>query len=189
MVSPGDEFLAIGKNADVMSVGVHCAECRQLDYLPFTTPCSQKVCAGCKTQHLKDCKTCVELKASASRTLPTCPICDKAIKLPHTNSTTNPGDIPAIDMLMSQHINSGCTMHVASPKPKANRCHAKGCKTKLSIVSITCNECGHKYCPKHRFATDHSCDLEVRARNISTQQEPSLRLPGLAALQRAIRVR
>lgn len=158
VVSPGDEYLELGKEADVMSVGKHCVECRQLDFLPLKTSCGVNVCHGCMPTHEHNCNTCKESKASQSRTLPTCPKCNHAILLPPSTPSVT------LDSIVSAHIESGCTKFLADNKvlsktktKKKNRCAAKGCKESLSIISMTCDDCQSVFCPRHRFPSDHRC--------------------------------
>lgn len=49
------------------------------------------------------------------------------------------------------------------PKPptKTNRCHASGCRVKLSLTSFPCH-CNHSFCPKHRYPEEHECTHDYK---------------------------
>ena len=47
---------------------------------------------------------------------------------------------------------------VKKRKRKTPRCDADGCRRKLMIsTTFSCSACTGKYCPKHRYASEHGC--------------------------------
>ena len=47
------------------------------------------------------------------------------------------------------------------------RCSFEACRKKLSISTFAC-KCEKKFCPDHRYATDHACtfDYQLSAKQI-----------------------
>ncbi|BGP58263.1 hypothetical protein JCM8202v2_005924 [Rhodotorula sphaerocarpa] len=110
---------------------------------------------------------------------------------------------------MDRHLSTSCPVLLpdlgSNPPPKpANQCSARTCKTKM-IVPIECDSCHRKFCPAHRYKSDHACagadpagrdsapggkkafgGLFARA-DASRLRQPGL--AGLAALRRAQQAR
>ncbi|GJN94394.1 hypothetical protein Rhopal_007474-T1 [Rhodotorula paludigena] len=115
-----------------LDIGRHCSEdsCRQLDFLPFSS--------------------------LADNRIPSCPLCATPISFP-------PGTDPNIPM--DAHLSSSCpTLHphlssstASFARKSPNECHAPKCHTKM-VVPIQCDACREKFCPRHRFASDHACN-------------------------------
>lgn len=64
---------------------------------------------------------------------------------------------------MDHHLEHDCdVLHPERRRDKLkasadNECQVAKCRTKL-VVEIKCDQCRGRYCPKHRFERDHSCD-------------------------------
>lgn len=132
--------------------------------------------------------------------VPTCPLCSQPVSYP-PNSDPN--------IAMDRHLSTACPVLLpdlcSNPPPKpANQCSARTCKTKM-IVPIECDSCHRKFCPAHRYKSDHACGgadpagrdsapggkkafggLFARA-DASRLRQPGL--AGLAALRRAQQAR
>ena len=52
-------------------------------------------------------------------------------------------------------------------KPKKARCEHEGCAKKLDITAFPC-KCDKKFCPTHRYASEHNCSYDYQA---SAKQE------------------
>jgi len=168
------ELIEKAREADVMSVGRHCHNCRQLDLLPVRCfDCNHYFCADCADGHARECAAVKAL----SRTVPVCPVCNQAV-LPPPRPAGNPTVAEmaaAAEARVAEHLDSGCKLHVvargtgtgggkAKGKPgkagksKPPRCAAKGCKTRLKPwLSFGCGDCGANYCAAHRNPSDHAC--------------------------------
>lgn len=61
---------------------------------------------------------------------------------------------------MDAHLSTSCPVllpdKAPSTKKSSNQCSAQGCKTKM-IVPIECDGCRRKFCPSHRWKSDHAC--------------------------------
>lgn len=129
------------------SLGNQCgvANCKQLDFLPFTCDLCKKI--FCKDHRQYDAHSCEEAH-SKDNIVPNCPLCGAII-------VVQAGQDPNI--AVDQHIASGC---VTPQKPKKkshpNACSKKGCKKK-ELIPIQCTACGLKFCLTHRFESDHDC--------------------------------
>lgn len=62
----------------------------------------------------------------------------------------------------------------------ASRCSASGCKSKLSLVEVACNQCGcgKLFCSKHRMPEDHACPQNFHAK---AQEQLANALPQVKA--------
>ncbi|KAG4098101.1 hypothetical protein H8356DRAFT_1673472 [Neocallimastix lanati (nom. inval.)] len=49
-------------------------------------------------------------------------------------------------------------------------CPVQGCKTKITLTGILCNQCEKKYCIKHRLPEDHSKICKQRINKAEQQQ-------------------
>ena len=78
-----------------------------------------------------------------------CPLCKEFIRPPFSADR--------VDTVIDEHVSSGCQLHVVEKgSKKRNTCAQKKCKTKLTIA-FPCQSCQRKYCAKHRFQSDHTC--------------------------------
>ncbi|POY75377.1 hypothetical protein BMF94_1534 [Rhodotorula taiwanensis] len=151
---------------EFLDIGRHCKEpsCNQLDFLPFKCPsCRLDFCsdhwrppAGHKCSEYDETK--------ADNRVPTCPLCSQPVSFPLTSdpniamdrhlSTACPVLLPELASSLSSISSSG---RGPAPKRSPNECSARGCKTKM-IVPIECDSCHRKFCPSHRWKTDHACE-------------------------------
>ncbi len=157
-----DLLSAAGKGEGLIEVGRHCSEpsCHQLDFLPHLChKCGQYYCLDHfqLTRH-----KCVEPLESVN-TMPTCPLCNKDIKVPRNASK---------DEYVDRHIASGCTEHLLAltaqekeARRQAWHCDAGFCSnTKDKLSTLTCPQCHGTFCLKHRFPSDHRCEDQQRER-------------------------
>ncbi|KAG0666945.1 hypothetical protein C6P46_003655 [Rhodotorula mucilaginosa] len=141
------------QSQEFLEIGRHCKEpsCNQLDFLPFKCPsCHLDFCA----QHWRPPTghRCSEYnEAEADNRIPTCPLCSQPVPFP-------PSQDP--NAAMDAHLSTSCPVllpdKAPSTKKSPNQCSAQGCKTKM-IVPIECDECRRKFCPSHRWKSDHAC--------------------------------
>lgn len=125
--------------------GKHCCvfECGMLDFLPI-------MCFACKKPFCKyhfqpgkhECTGIVE----KDRVAPKCSICSKTIFIGAGEEKEN---------ILSQHIASGCKLHLA--QRKAKKCARKGCKVR-DPFGILCPFCESKYCINHHLPEVHACE-------------------------------
>merc|ERR1719401_1731082 len=144
--------------------GIHCADpyCRQRDFLPFACDaCGQTFCS----EHYKyDAHACSKGRAEKDKRVIVCPLCAKAVPLPHGEDE---------NAVWERHATSGecCPPPVPVAKP---RCPVKGCKEKLTAInSFTCGTCNQKVCMTHRFEDAHDCRpsaASAGARQTATEQ-------------------
>lgn len=82
--------------------------------------------------------------------VPVCPLCNNPVP-------TKRGEQP--DISVGAHIDNNCKSDTAMTRRKvfANRCSAKGCKTK-EMMPVNCSECLLNFCLKHRHPADHQCE-------------------------------
>ncbi|BGP51779.1 hypothetical protein JCM10450v2_007735 [Rhodotorula kratochvilovae] len=140
---------------EFLDIGRHCSEdsCRQLDFLPFSCPsCHLPFCQ----EHWRPpsghkCTSYDPLLAD--NRIPSCQLCSTPISFPPGTDPNGP---------MDAHLSFACPVlhpHLASSSARAksvNECAAPRCRDKM-VVPIQCNACRGKFCPKHRFASDHAC--------------------------------
>ncbi|GAA5985452.1 hypothetical protein JCM10908_006981 [Rhodotorula pacifica] len=146
------------QSQEFLDIGRHCKEpsCNQLDFLPFKCPsCRLDFCS----EHWRPpaghrCSNYNEAKADIR--IPTCPLCSQPIPFPPSHDP---------NAAMDAHLSTSCPVLLPdralaasghSSKKSPNQCSAPSCKTKM-IVPIECEGCHHKFCPSHRWKSDHAC--------------------------------
>lgn len=135
-------------DADLLSIGKHCAECEQLDYLPFQ-------CNHCKRHFCKDhfsghrCPNAAHVEPDNKNVI-VCPICARGVE---KKANVDP------NLLVEEHCRSKeCDPDNYSRVHQRQKCPVAGCKVKLtSVNSYECRHCGVSTCVKHRFQDDHGC--------------------------------
>ena len=80
--------------------------------------------------------------------------CQQFVYLPSSSNPKNP-----TSSRNGLHSGSGSSTSKVPARLKAPRCKAKGCKTRLGLgaVKVTCSDCCHTFCLRHRFAEKHAC--------------------------------
>lgn len=81
----------------------------------------------------------------------TCPLCNKALQ---ERPSSGPITEEAINLLVEQHIESGCRNAVAGQGLRVHSCTK--CSASL-LMPIICPQCHQGFCPDHRHASSHSC--------------------------------
>lgn len=179
-------LLARGRSTDVEARGVHCGQCRQLEYLPVPCPCGLQLCSECAATHQPTCQH-YQFQAAAKvrmkqRLAPHCPACRATLRTPTVGFNCTDGEWEAaIHKRVGDHLASNCADFIYSAdganddagaavipgaaskkalKLKGPRCCAKGCKTKLIGIhaNVSCVDCAQPFCLRHRFASDHACE-------------------------------
>lgn len=145
-------------------IGQHCSlkECNRLDFLPITCDaCDQVFCVDHYKYETHQCDTA----KSRDVQVPVCPLCMQPVGIKRDQ-------LP--DVAVSEHMDKNCkrndpikrTNPSASDKTSLQKCSFKSCKQK-DIIYLECQDCGTKYCIKHRHPSDHSCPGPT-ARSISS---------------------
>ncbi|GAA6013715.1 hypothetical protein JCM11491_005068 [Sporobolomyces phaffii] len=166
------------KDQAFLEIGRHCSEqsCRQLDFLPFKCPsCSLPFCAS----HWRPPSghSCPSYNPSQfDNRVPSCPLCSSPV--PSASASADP------NFAMDAHLERDCVvLHPergsSTSKTRDNVCRASKCRTKL-IVEMKCDRCGGKFCPTHRYATDHNCPGQG-ANGMQEQAEPGRKGFGAAS--------
>ena len=133
--------------------GADCAlpGCRQHDFLPFT-------CSGCASTF------CLEHRMPTSHACPRPPIANHlATQCPLCGATLHwvEGAPDGADAAFAAHSASGGCKGGA---PKAAKCVAHGCKTKLTVSGkVHCKACRRDVCIEHRHPDDHGCAAHLAA--------------------------
>lgn len=138
----GTRTMAAAVDADLMSVGRHCAHdgCHQLDFLPFR-------CSRCSKIYCLEHRVCPCNQQEA--TVLVCPLCAQAVVCPAG------GDV---ELVFDRHTRTDCDPANYDRVHRKPRCPVAGCREKLGAVnSYTCKECGAAVCLKHRLPADHKC--------------------------------
>merc|ERR1719473_1246657 len=74
-----------------------------------------------------------------------CPLCHKALPITAGEDENE---------VWERHTAAG----LCQEAPKAQRCPAKGCREKLTVLNTcVCGSCGEKVCLRHRFEDAHDC--------------------------------
>lgn len=130
------------------NLGKHCSvdDCRQIDFLPFTCDCCQKVfCLEHRSYSRHQCP-----KANKNDvTVVICPLCAKGVRL-----------IPKEDpnITWESHVNIECDPSNYEKATKKRKCPVPGCRELLTFSNtIKCRDCSIDHCLKHRFGPDHKC--------------------------------
>lgn len=144
--------------ADLLSLGSHCEhpDCSLLDFLPFNCDaCGHVYCLDHRTY---EAHSCSKAAGKESTTL-VCPLCAKAVRL-------IPGEDP--NAAFEAHTSKDCDPSNYAKVHRKLKCPVSGCKEKLtSINTYSCKSCSTVVCLKHRFPSDHSCEVRKAA-----QQKP-----------------
>ncbi|XP_078430012.1 zinc finger AN1 and C2H2 domain-containing stress-associated protein 13-like [Wolffia australiana] len=129
-------------------LGRHCsvADCRQIDFLPFTCDCcGQVLCLEHRSYSRHSCpKTNLQ-----GVTVIICPLCASSIRL-------LPNEDP--NATWQAHANTSCDPSNYQKASKKKKCPVPHCKETLVFSNtIRCRDCGREHCLKHRFGPDHKC--------------------------------
>ncbi|VFQ72211.1 unnamed protein product [Cuscuta campestris] len=130
------------------NLGKHCSDkdCRQIDFLPFTCDCCQKV-------------FCLEHRSYARHQCPKgnkhdvtvviCPLCAKGVRL-------IPNEDPNITW--ESHVNIECDPSNYEKATKKRKCPVPRCREVLTFSNtVKCRDCEVDHCLKHRLGLDHKC--------------------------------
>lgn len=136
--------------AELPHLGTRCAhaECRQLDFLPFTCDACEKVyCLEHRTYRAHKCPVGPE----KDELVTVCPACQQPIQMHGTKAD--------VDAAWEKHLLSGdCERAQKGRGPPKKRCGAPGCGEKLMLSNtFVCKACSVPVCLKHRFGPDHAC--------------------------------
>lgn len=136
--------------AELPHLGTRCAhaECRQLDFLPFTCDaCQQVYCLEHRTYRAHGC----QVGPVKDERVTVCPACQLPIPM-H-------GSRADVDAAWERHLLSGeCERAQKGRMPPKKRCGAPGCGEKLMLSNtFVCKACSVPVCLKHRFGPDHAC--------------------------------
>ncbi|DAZ97894.1 TPA: hypothetical protein N0F65_012157 [Lagenidium giganteum] len=142
-----------------MDVGEHCyvAQCNQVDFLPFTCDCCDKVyCLEHRSYDAHECPSA----GSKDRRVIKCPVCGDHF---HWTSDQDVNEVWEAHARSNQCTNERLqAMRAAKKKKKKARCAADRCReVLLSSNTYHCTACNQDVCLKHRFEDDHNCQ-EVR---------------------------
>jgi hypothetical protein len=117
------------------TAGRHCAQCRQLDFLPAVCDCCTKTfCTECLPYDKHSCPMAQQKNKLAA----VCPLCDIVV-------TTTPGQ--SADDAVERHISNGCKP--AARKKSKHQCSFGKCK-KSELIPCICKGCQHNFCLAHR---------------------------------------
>ncbi|GAA5869479.1 hypothetical protein JCM3774_001463 [Rhodotorula dairenensis] len=157
------------QSQEFLDIGRHCKEpsCNQLDFLPFKCPsCHLDFCS----EHWRPPKghTCADFdEAKADNRIPTCPLCSQPVPFP-------PSQDP--NAAMDAHLSLSCPVlhpeRATKTSRSPNQCSASGCRTKM-IVPIECEGCHRKFCPSHRWKSDHACSSRSSGASSSSSSSDS----------------
>ena len=134
--------------ADLMAIGNHCSVgiCGQLDFLPFTCDCCQRV--FCLEHRSYGAHACPKA-GSKSMEVIVCPLCAKAVRLAAGQDANSAFEV---------HSRTDCDPTNYAKVHKKPRCPVAGCKEKLTTINAyRCKDCGQRICLKHRHPDDHKC--------------------------------
>jgi len=154
---------------DTTAGGKHCVLCKQYDILAKN--CVWCDSTFCKNHFMAEQHDCQARNLSSQNTFPTCPICNKKIKI-------NSGDDK--DLKVNQHIDSGCVVFVFK-KEKKRPCGAPDCKSRKA--PIKCQKCHFRFCVKHRFPDEHNCPSLPENKKKSSFMHPLLAKLGLRKIK------
>ncbi|KAL7097919.1 hypothetical protein ACP275_10G173300 [Erythranthe tilingii] len=130
------------------NLGKHCSvdDCRQIDFLPFTCDCCQKVyCLDHRSYSRHQCPK----GNKHDVTVVICPLCAKGVRL-----------IPEEDanITWESHVNTECDPSNYEQATKKRKCPVPRCREILTFSNkIKCRDCDIDHCLKHRFGPDHTC--------------------------------
>ncbi|KGN53851.1 hypothetical protein Csa_019140 [Cucumis sativus] len=130
------------------NLGKHCnfAECKQIDFLPFTCDCCHQVfCLEHRSYNRHSCPKADRWDV----TVVICPLCAKGVRL-------IPDQDPNITWEI--HVNTECDPSNYDKVTKKKKCPVPGCRELLTFSNtIKCRDCSLDHCLKHRFGPDHKC--------------------------------
>jgi predicted nucleic acid binding AN1-type Zn finger protein len=137
-------------------LGAHCAECGQLDFLPFRCPdCGgRSFCGGCRLSHSRCSGAGATSRRSPSSaagpsSLVVCPLCARGVRV-------GAGETP--DQAHARHSRAECDPSNWQRVHRRPRCAAAGCKaTPFPAERVQCGRCGALLCLRHRLPEDHGC--------------------------------
>ncbi|WOK94109.1 zinc finger AN1 domain-containing stress-associated protein 12 [Canna indica] len=139
--------MARGGTEAFPDLGEHCdlEDCKQLDFLPFTCNGCQKVfCLEHRTFKAHSCPKAEQ----HSRVVVVCEVCSMSIE-------KKAGEEEKI--ILERHKDSGSCDPIKKMKP---RCPVKRCKEALTFSNkSTCKICNKSICLRHRFPSEHECNL------------------------------
>ncbi|KAJ0043904.1 hypothetical protein Pint_17906 [Pistacia integerrima] len=129
-------------------LGKHCSlpDCKQIDFLPFTCDCCNKVfCLEHRSYNQHQCPKA----ENRDVTVVICPLCAKGVRL---KSDQDP------HITWEYHVNTDCDPSNYDKVTKKKKCPVRGCREVLVFSNtIKCRDCTLDHCLKHRFGPDHNC--------------------------------
>eukprot|EP01025_Chloroclados_australasicus_P047042 TRINITY_DN5218_c0_g1_i1.p1 TRINITY_DN5218_c0_g1~~TRINITY_DN5218_c0_g1_i1.p1 ORF type:complete len:305 (+),score=6.55 TRINITY_DN5218_c0_g1_i1:182-1096(+) len=137
-----------GPLRDPILAGEHCsvADCRQIDFLPFSCDCCHKV--FCLEHRQYEAHACPEAKDKVLEVVP-CPLCARGIRLRGGRDPNEEFEL---------HLREGCDPDNYRKVHKKKTCPVEGCRQKLTETgSYVCQKCQLKTCLRHRHPEDHNC--------------------------------
>lgn len=130
------------------NLGKHCsvADCKQIDFLPFTCDCCQQVfCLEHRSYRQHKCPDADNQGISVV----VCPLCAKAVRLV-------PDEDPHITW--ETHVNTVCDPTNYEKATNKRKCPVVGCRQILALSNtVKCKDCAEDHCLTHRFGPDHKC--------------------------------
>lgn len=160
-----------GGDALMPDVGLHCAKCRRLDFLPAACDCcAATFCGDCIAYDEHDCPA----RYTKSRVAAVCPLCNEVVP------TT--GGVPA-DVAVEKHIAGGCRPMQRTSSYDDRACSYGKCKRR-ELVKCVCKQCNQNFCFKHRAIGDHKCGQIRRPRRPSSSSSAAaVRRPAASVAQ------
>lgn len=151
--------------------GKHCALCSQFDTL--AKACEWCNSIFCKHHFMPDEHDCQQRNLERENLFPTCPLCNKKLKVKSGDDTNN---------IVNEHLDSGCIKYVFK-KERKRPCSHKGCDAHKA--PIQCPKCHHKFCVTHRFPDDHNC-FSVRKTTSNNKKKTSSSVPAPVEPQKSV---
>jgi len=178
-MAPADQS-GTANDADVLDLGEHCAECNQLDFLPFKCPdCKRSFCGEHRLAHAR-CAGAGATSAAAAAASPrpasliVCPLCAKGVNVAASETP---------DQAHARHARARDPL-AAGGRPECDpdnwsrvharpQCSAAGCRSRpVTSERIRCGRCGALLCLKHRLPEDHACPgLEREKQQLERQRQ------------------
>lgn len=141
-----------GGDALIPGLGIHCAQCRTLDFLPSACDCCEKTfCSQCMGYEAHSCPAA----HTRQRLAAVCPICD--VVVPTTGGV-------AADVAVERHIAGGCKPLERTTSYDDRACKYGKCKRR-ELVKCVCRDCNQNFCFKHRAISDHRCGQKKVAKS------------------------
>ncbi|RXK41084.1 hypothetical protein M231_01715 [Tremella mesenterica] len=151
----------------------HHPACHLHDFLPFECPACHL--SFCQPHFLPSQHTCTAPlpPSMIDRIAPQCPLCKENVPLPKTHDPNE---------AVERHILSGTCVAMEGGemrrkaelrlrKERGEVCWRKGCNKSL-VVKMTCESCGHQFCPSHRYTTAHNCRAPSGSSSRSATPQP-----------------